>query len=152
MIQYCIIYGTVPSMGLQVLKQTCQTAGVVFNGYKIFTINKLWIVIAMYPVFTDGQKECLVSAICTCAKFSQKSGKPCYFGILPRNGHLRWQRRRVLISLGLTHNLQRRRIQWLEVMDKWSCGDCFTFYSVKMYWLKTISMVKSLCKIMEQWK
>ena len=38
--------------------------------------------LASYPVFLDGQKEGLVSAVCACAKFSQKSGKPCYFGIL----------------------------------------------------------------------
>ena len=40
--------------------------------------------IASYPAFTDGWKERLVSAVCECAKFSKKSGKPCYFGILPR--------------------------------------------------------------------
>ena len=39
------IYGTVPSMGLQVLKQPCQTAGVVFNVCKIFAINKLWLLL-----------------------------------------------------------------------------------------------------------
>ena len=53
------------------------------------------------------RKECLVSAVCACTKFSQKSGKPCYFGILPCNGRLQRQWWRVLISLGLTHNLHK---------------------------------------------
>ena len=39
---------------------------------------------------------------------------------------------RVLISLGLMHNLHRWRIQCLEAMDKWPCGDCFTFYSMML--------------------
>ena len=54
------------------------------------------------------------------------------FSILPHNGYLLW--RWVLISLGLTHtcNLHRWRIQWLEALEKWPCGDCFTFYSVML--------------------
>ena len=51
-----------------------------------------------------------------------------FFGILPRNGHLQWQWQRVLISLGLTHNLHKWRIQWLKAMEKW--GDWFSFYFV----------------------
>ena len=43
---------------------------------------------------------------------------------------LEWQWRWVLIGLGLMHNLHKLRIQWLEAMEKWPCGDCFTFYSV----------------------
>ena len=55
-------------------------------GIILSTISELCIVgcIASYPVFTDGRKERLVSAVCTCAKISQKSGKQYYFGILPR--------------------------------------------------------------------
>ena len=51
----------------------------------IITLKGYWHVAALasYPAFTDGQKKRLVSAVCTCMKFSQKSGKPCYFGILP---------------------------------------------------------------------
>ena len=30
-----------------------------------------------------AKRESLVSAVCACAKFSQKSEKPRYFGILP---------------------------------------------------------------------
>ena len=56
---------------------------------------------SLVPGFHGQRKECLVSAVCSCVKFSQKSGKPCYFGILPRNGHLQRQWQRVLISLGL---------------------------------------------------
>ena len=43
--------------------------------------------LASYPAFMDGRKEHLVLAVCACAEFFQKSGKPCYFGILLRNGH-----------------------------------------------------------------
>ena len=50
--------------------------------------------------------------------------------ILHHNGHLQQQWRWILISLGLMHNLHKRRIQWLEAMEKWPCGDSFTFYSV----------------------
>ena len=91
------------------------------------------VLVASYPAFMDGRKEYLVSAICACVKFSQKSGKPCYFGILPCNGHLQWQRQRVLISFGLMHILHRWRIQCLEAIDEWPCGDCFTFYSTMLH-------------------
>ena len=47
--------------------------------------------------------------------------------------HLQRQWRRVLINLGLTHNLCRWRIQWPKAMEKWPCGDCFTFSSVILH-------------------
>ena len=111
--------------------------------------------LASYPAFTvrggaRWRKERLVSAICACIKFSQKYGKPCYFGILPRNGHLQQQWWWVLISLGLTHNLHRRRIQWMEAMEKWTCGDCFTFYSVMLHYDVLIENNKFGCVIMGQ--
>ena len=87
---------------------------------------------SLVPGIHGRRKEHLVSAVCAYAKFSQKSGKPCYFGILPYNSHLQWQWQQVLISLGLMHSLHRRRIQCLEAMDEWPCGDCFTFYSVML--------------------
>ena len=36
------------------------------------------------PGVHGRRKERLASAVCACEKFSQKSGKPCYFGILLR--------------------------------------------------------------------
>ena len=78
-----------------------------------------------------------------------------FYSILLRNGHLQWQRQRVLISLGLAHILDRRRIQCLEAMDKWPCGDCFTFYSAMLcddVLIENNKYATSLCKIMEQWK
>ena len=89
--------------------------------------------VASYPAFTDEGKNTWFQPVCACTKFSQKSGKPCYFGILSHNGHLQTQWRRVLVSLGLTHNLHRRRIQWLEAIKKWPCGDCFTFSSLMLH-------------------
>ena len=55
----------------------------------------------------------------------------CYLSI-PHNGHLQWQWQWVLVSLGLTHNLHRWKIQSLEAVDKWPCGDCFTYYSAML--------------------
>ena len=55
--------------------------------YRYFVITDVpwpYFSLASYPAFTDRRKERLVSAVCACVKFSQKSGKPCYFGILPR--------------------------------------------------------------------
>ena len=72
--------------------------------------------------------------------------------------HLQWQLQRILISLGLIHNLHRWRRQWLEALEKWPCGDCLTFYSAMLHddvWIiilsKTTSTVVSWCKIMEKW-
>ena len=112
----------------------------------LYITSFVWLHNSLVPGVHGRRKERLVSAICACAKFSQKSGKlcyfgilphmeyayPCYFSILPRNGNSQWQRRGILISLGLTHNLHRRRIQCPEAMDKWPCGDCFTFYSAML--------------------
>ena len=33
---------------------------------------------------------------------------------------------------GLKHNLHTQRVYWLEAMEKWIWGDCFTFYIVMM--------------------
>ena len=61
----------------------------------------------------------------------------------------------VLISLGLTHNLHRQSIQWLEAIEKWPCSDCLTSYSAMLrddvLIVNIKYMVASLCKIMEQW-
>ena len=95
----------------------------------------------------DRRKECLVSAFCAFAKFSQKSGN-CYF---------------VFFSVWNTHNCvilvfscimatcsdrddefssalvlciiytDRGYMQCLEAMNKWSCGDCYAFYSVMLH-------------------
>ena len=105
-----------------------------------------WVLmlISLVPSVHGWTGRMLVSAICACTKFPRNLGNHVilvffriwnthnhvYFSILLWNGHLQWQRWRVLISLGLTHNLHRQRIQWLEAMDKWPCGDCFTFYSM----------------------
>ena len=136
-------------------KNTCQpsdrswiwihvwTIIVVLRSARDTNCSRHLVHLASNLAFTDGQIECLVSAVCACVKFFQKSGKLCYFGILlrmeyaqswyfsilPHNGHLQWQRRRVPISLGLMHNLHRRRIQCVEAMNKWPCGDHSTFYS-----------------------
>ena len=38
---------------------------------------------SLIPGIHRRRKERLVSAVCACTKFSLKSEKPCYFGILP---------------------------------------------------------------------
>ena len=59
--------------------------------------------IASYPAFTYSRKNAWFQPFAHARKFSQKSGKLCYFGILPRNGHLQWQWWRwVFINHGLT--------------------------------------------------
>ena len=126
----------------------------------------LWLpqvlTLASYPAFTDGGKNAWFQPFAHARNFPRNLGNRvtlvffrarirhnCYFGILPHNGHLQWQWRRVLISLGLVHNLHKRRIQWLEAMDKWPCGDCFTFSSVMLRDDILIENNKYCCVIMQ---
>ena len=108
------------------------------------------VMVILVPGIHGQRKEHLVSAVCACVKFSKISGKLWYFGILQRNGHLQWQWRQVLISLGLTHDLHKwRSIQWLEAIEKWPCADCLTFYSVMLHDDVLLENIKYGCIIMQ---
>ena len=51
--------------------------------------------------------------------------------------------------IGLMHNPHKERIQWPEAMEKWPCGDCFTFYSVVLHDDVLIENNKYGCVIMQ---
>ena len=121
---------------------TCSTYSICSTTPGIFHCHS-YSHIASYPAFMEGGKNAWFQPFAHARNFPEiwetvlllySSMNWLCITILflysSAYGHLQRQWRWVLISLGMTHYLHRRNVQWPEAMEKWLCGDCFAFSSV----------------------